>query len=152
VRLIWTPPEGEQREYAFRPYDLLSTDAEAIELVGDEAWTTYDEFVRLFRRGHRRALRAALWVLRRPDEPGLRFAQLNLRANEIKIQLDDDELKETRAAIREQIAQDEDLPDDVRADLLAAYEDGEEGDPKARPSASPPSPPGTESAAADTAG
>lgn len=153
MRLIWTPPESDEKEYTFKPWEALSPDAEAIELVGGEAWTTYDEFVPLFNRGHRRAIRAALWIARRrAGEDGLRFDDLVLRAGrELRIAHDDEEL----AALREIVRADLSLPDDVRVALLEAYgDDGNTGnlDPKVQQSAPPQLPPGTESGDAASAG
>lgn len=149
MRVIWTPPGEERREYVFAPNETLSPDAEAIELVGGEAWETWDEFTRLFQRGHRRALRAALWICRRrADEPALRFTDLRLRADEVHIDYDDDELK----AMRQRVRADDNYSDEVRAALLAALGGDQPGDteetaaPKALPSDSPPGPPVTEPA------
>lgn len=155
MRLIWTPPEGETREFLFRPNETLSPDAEAIELVGGEAWETWDGFVRLFHRGHRRALRAALWICRRrADEPHLRFAALVLRADEVKIDYDEDELKAMRAKTRA----DPDLDPETRAALLEAFggdqpdDEEEAAAPKAPPSEPPSEPPATEPADTSSAG
>jgi hypothetical protein len=148
VRLIWTPPEGEPKEYEFKPWEQLSPDAEDIELVGGEAWTTYDEFVPLFTRGHRRAMRAELWIARRrAGEDRLRFGDLVLRAGrELRMTQDEEEL----AQLREIVRADMSLPDDVRSALLEAYgDDGTdvtgEADPKAQPNVPPPTHPVTAS-------
>jgi hypothetical protein len=155
VRLIHTPPEGERREYVFKPNETLSPDAEAIELVGGEAWETWDEYVRLFNRGHRRALRAALWIARRrAGEDRLRFADLVLRADEVHIDYDDDELK----VMREKIRSDTDLADDVRAALLQSLGGDGSADveevaaPKARRSGSRRKPADTPRGGGSTAG
>jgi hypothetical protein len=153
VRLTWTPPEGESREFVIKPWDLLSPDAEAIELVGGEAWTTFDEFVPLLQQGHRRAMRAALWIARRAEGEGkLRFDDIVLRAGrELRIGMDDDERAERRQLVR-----DADLDDDVRRELWVLYggdpADLDSPDPKAPPSDSPEKPPGTEPADGSSAG
>jgi hypothetical protein len=140
VRLIWSPPDGDEREFIFKPWEALSPDAESIELVGGDAWVTYDEFVPLLNRGHRRAMRAALWICRRRDgEHGLRFDDLVLRAGrELKITHDDEEL----AALRELVRADMSLTDEMRVALLEAYGDetAADVDPKAPQSAPPPKP------------
>lgn len=154
MRLIWAPTEGEPREFAFKPWDLLSPDAEAIEAVGGDAWTTYDQFVPLLQQGHRRAMRAALWIARRGEgEPGLRFDDLVLRAGrELKVAADEDELAERRQAVLE----NDDMPIDVKRELYAIWggdpADLDAPDPKARPSDSPSEPPPTEPAADGSAG
>lgn len=144
MRLIWSPPGGEKQDFIFKPWDVMSPDAEAIELVGGEAWTTYDEFVPLFHKGHRRAMRAALWICRRTaGDDRLRFDDLNLRAgHELKMEQDDEEL----AALRELVRADLNLDDETKMALLKVYgDDGQaDADPKAPPSVPPPMQPDTE--------
>jgi hypothetical protein len=93
MRLIYTPEDGEKREFEFVPHRLLSPDAEALEGVGGGVWESLDEFGRLFLKGNRRAFRAALWLMLRAEQPKLRFQHLVVRADELDYDLDEDEQK-----------------------------------------------------------
>jgi hypothetical protein len=129
VRLVWTPEEGEKREFSFRPNKLMSVEAELIESLGGEAWETFDEFGRLFMKGNRRAYRAALFVLLKRTEPGRKFRDLNLRADEIAVDYEDDEL----AQILARVELDDDIDPEQRELLIASL--GEQASvPKAQPS------------------
>lgn len=135
MRLIWAPPQGERREWELDPSSLLTVDAEAIELLGGTAWEDFDEWRRLLGKGHRRALRAALWVLRRADEPELRFDALSVRADEIKF----DPIGETEKARWRQRLIDGQVSDpEVRAFMVRILgEDPTAGSGKDEPSDSP---------------
>jgi hypothetical protein len=138
MRLIWAPPDGELREWEFDPDSLLTSDAEAVEALGGTVWEDFDEFDRLFRRGNRRALRAALWVLRRKTEPGLRFETIEVRADEVKYNLIGDTEKQV---VRQRLI-DGDVPNAEARELYVEIlgEDPTASDPKAVPSDSPPPP------------
>lgn len=156
MRLIWTPPGGERREFDFQPLQIQSVEAEAIEDVGGRRWETYDEFGRLFMAGNRKAMRAALWIVRRREEPRLRFDDLTLRVDELHVDFDDAET----ARLRAQIEQDDDLDAEQREYLLEQLGDDPadggaevgEPDPTVPPSGSPPESPATDSSGAATGG
>jgi hypothetical protein len=150
MRLIWTPEDGgEKREYSFRPLKLLSPEAEAIEEVGGRAWETFDEFGRLFMLGNRKALRAALWVMRKREEPRLRFQDLSLRVDEVATEYDDDEKQQ----MRDGITQNETLDPEQRQMLIELYGlDSLEESPKAPPSDSSPNATPSPTDASNTAG
>lgn len=134
MRLIWHPRGEEQREWAFEPTHLRTTEAELIEVQGGSCWDTFDEFATLFMRGHLRAQRAALWILRRRDDPSLTFAGLDITPYEITVLWTDEEL----ARIREGLKDNPDLDPQQRAYLLSQYGEDESPDPKGLPSDSPP--------------
>jgi hypothetical protein len=119
VRLIWTPEDGERREWSFRPMQLMTEDVEDIEVVGGRAWQSYDEFGELFMKGNRRAHRAALWVLLRRERPTLEFHNLQLRADEVQVDFEEDEA----AALRDQLRENPSLDPVQRDFLLAALAD-----------------------------
>jgi hypothetical protein len=119
VRLIWTPEDGEKREWSFRPMALMTEDVEAIEAVGGPAWASYDEFGELFMKGNRRAHRAALWILLRGERPALQFHQLRLRADEVRVDFEPDEA----AIIRDELRANPSLDAAERDFLLAALAD-----------------------------
>jgi hypothetical protein len=140
VRLIWTPEGGERREWEFTPRLLRTSEAEPLEAVGATIWEDLETFEALFRKGNRRALRAALWVMRRRDEPRLEFADLDLRADEVHFDpWGDDE----RTFIRERLLSGQEPSPAVREVWVEVLgEDPTAGDPKAEPSDSPPPPTG----------
>lgn len=138
MRIIHQPPGGERREWELDPDSLLTVDAEAVELLGGRTWEDFDEWKRLLRKGNRRAVRAALWVVRHHDEPKLTFESLSLRADEVKFNL----VGETELARWRQRLIDGEVSDpEVRAFMIEMLgEDPTAGDPKAEPSDSPPPP------------
>ncbi len=135
MRLIWEPEGAERREWEFTPHKLRTVEVEDLESVGGTAWEDFDEFRRLFRKANRRALRAALWIVRRRDETGLRFDQLDLSASEVKIdEWGDDEKAELRELILSgQLSQ----PEAIAWAVSVLGEDPRAGDPKGQPSDSP---------------
>lgn len=114
MRLIYTPEDGEKREFTFRPRQLMSPEAEALEDVGGDAWDSFDEFGMKFLKGNRRAYRAALWLMLKREEPTLRFRDLVVRVDEIEVEFEDDE----SAQLREAIAAEPNIDDDQRDALL----------------------------------
>lgn len=135
MKLVWAPEGGERREWEFTPRLLRTVDAEAIEDVGGARWEDLETFEALFRKGNRRALRAALWIVRRRDEPSLAFDSLDLRADEVRY---DPWGEDERATIRERLLSGVEVPPMVRevwVEVLGG--DPTAGDPKAVPSDSP---------------
>ena len=133
MRVIWTPTEGERREWEFAPSQLRTVEAEAIENVGGSRWDNLDTFENLLIRGNRRARRAVLWILLRREKASLNFDTLDLQANEVTI----DYWGETEKAwIRERmLAGVEDIDPEIRAVWVRVLgEDPTEADPKAEPS------------------
>lgn len=132
--LIWEPDDGESRQWEIKPMQLMTPDAEAIESVGGNRWDNYDDFGRRFMTADRRAYRAALWVLRRREEPDLEFETLSVRADEIRLEWDEQET----ARLRQVMLADPDLTPEQRAELLdeikeQARTDTGGDDPKASP-------------------
>lgn len=119
--LTYDPEDVEPRVFVFRPAELRSVEAEALEEVGGGVWDNFDEFGRLFLAGNRRALRAALWLCRRRTEPGLSFEGLDVGVYDVRVGYDDDELARIDAATRA-------LEDEAGTDGEAGS-----GDPKAEP-------------------
>jgi hypothetical protein len=134
--LIWNPEVGERREWAFEPARLRSVEAELIEAQGGSTWDTFHEFSTLFMRGHLRAQRAALWLLRHRDDPALTFASVDVTPYEITVLWTDEEM----ARIRDGLRDNPDLDADQREYLLSQWggKDDEAPDPKDSPSVSPP--------------
>jgi hypothetical protein len=111
--LRYRPDDGPAVEFDFRPGDLESPDAEALEDVGGSAWTTFEEFEAMFFRGHQRARRALLWMFLRRTKPSLKFADLRYRLEQIDVDYSDGE----RARILEVMLADPNLDDETRTNL-----------------------------------
>lgn len=127
MEIVYAPEGVEPRTWQFTPRKLMSAEAEAIEIVGGDLWEDFDTFGRLFNKGNRRALRAALWVLLRREDPGLRFDSLSVGAMDIHCRLGEDELARMRQLLRTTPDMD---PEQRKywVDLLG--EDPGSGDPK----------------------
>jgi len=119
VRLIYAPEGGERQEWSFRPNELLSPEAEAMEDAGP--WGTFEEFGRRFMSGNLRARRAALWVMLRRADPALRLSDLVVRVDELDVEYEPDEIDRLRTLIETNAF----LTDDERAEALALLEQGE---------------------------
>lgn len=115
----YRPDKGPAREFDFVPGDLESSDSEAVEAVGGAAWGTYEEFGALFFRGSQKAMRAALWVCLRREQPRLKFTDLSLRVNQIDVEYSAAE----RDAILTVMLADPNLDDDQRANLAKVVKD-----------------------------
>jgi hypothetical protein len=133
MRLIFTPEDGEKREWEFTPLRLMSFQTDWLEEAGGETWASYDEWARLFGRGNRKAQRAALWVMLRAEQPDLKWRHLVIRNDELDVVWESQDM----AAIRERILADPSLGDDERTDLLAGMDVRDEG-PKDIPAGSGP--------------
>jgi len=101
MEITYSPEGEESRSWQFTPRRLKTLEAEAIEGVGGELWEDFDTFGRLFFKNNRRALRAALWVLMRRDDPNLRFETLSIGAMDITVALGDDEVGRIRDLLRD---------------------------------------------------
>lgn len=110
MRLTWTPPGGDPREFLFRVEDLTPDLYEPIEQAGP--WESLTEFERTFRAGNRRAWRVALWTcLRRDDDPAIRLDDVQPKAGDLAAHYEPDE----QLLIAEAILADPDLSDGDRA-------------------------------------
>jgi hypothetical protein len=116
MKVIYTPEDAERQEFTFRPGELMSPEAEALEECGGAAWATFEEYGEKFMAGSLKARRAALWILLRRSDPKLRFSDLVVRVDELNVRYDEDEL----SRIKETIEADDTLTDAERAEALAA--------------------------------
>lgn len=116
MKVIYTPEDGERQEFVFRPGELMSPEAEALEECGGSAWATFEEYGERFMAGSLKARRAALWILLRRSDPKLRFSDLVVQVQELSVTYDEEEL----GRIRETIEADETLTDAERAEALEA--------------------------------
>jgi hypothetical protein len=89
VKIIYSPRDGERREWTWKPSELPSHEAELIEDAMD---LPYQAFVAKWLSGSTRARRALLWVLLRRDVPALEFGQVRFLLDELGDDFDDDEV------------------------------------------------------------
>lgn len=108
----WKPdPSAEPIELSFKPFEMLSPEAELIEAVGMGAWDTWDGWHRKFRAGHKLAERVALWIARRRDDPGLQLADVTVRMDGMWVTFDLDEIRERRQELIDRKFTDEWTPE-----------------------------------------
>jgi len=136
--LLWTPADGEPRQYTFTPDDLMPVEYEPIEALG--TWPSLAEFELACRQQSRTALRVALWICRRRDEPDLSLVDVQPRSGDISLEYDTDEA----LAIAEVMLADPDLDPVVRSgveermDALRAAAAGKDPGPAASPTSAGP--------------
>jgi hypothetical protein len=87
------------RTFQFHPGKLTSPEAEAVEEVGGESWSTFDGWGSKFLNGSRKAYRAALWVMLKRENPTLKFRDVIVTADAITWDYDADEQDQIRKAI-----------------------------------------------------
>jgi hypothetical protein len=88
MQLTYTPEGGDEQTFDFHVDRLMSFEAEALEEAGGEQWETVHEWANKFDRGSMRAIRAALWIMLRRQQPALRFSDLVVRVDELKVEED----------------------------------------------------------------
>jgi hypothetical protein len=88
MQLTYTPEDGDPQVFDFRVERLMSFEAEALEEAGGDQWETVHEWANKFDRGSMRAIRAALWIMLRRQQPALRFSDLVVRVDELKVEED----------------------------------------------------------------
>lgn len=109
-------PEGDKR----RTWDLsklkfMSPEAETVETLTDWTWA---EAQQQLSKGSIRALRVFAYVLEKRDQPTLKWTRFTPAADELDYWLDDAE----RAALREQLEDNDELDDDERDAMLTALD------------------------------
>src|SRR5690349_14550535 len=103
-------PDGqtEPRRWTLNLGKLRSMEIEAIEKATGFNYGT--DFKDKLLRGNGLARRALLWTLQRREHPTLKFADVDFADDELQLEMDVDELAESRAAIA-----DADLPEAEKA-------------------------------------
>jgi hypothetical protein len=130
--LIYSPHDGEKREYAWNPGKLLSPEAEAIEDVGGRTWESFPEFGAKFMKNNAKALRAALWIMQKRENPRLKFSDVVVAIDELDFTFDETEMKRIREAI-----ETEDIDEDQREELLSRMDQVSEAEVLKEPEPSP---------------
>lgn len=129
----WTPEPGDPvQEFSFKPEALLSPEAEPIEAAGAGLWDTYDGWRHLFRNGHKRAERVALWTCLRRTDPALQLSDVVVRMDSMTVVYDIDDKRTLRQAFRDRRFNDEWTPEDLEATLASPWlqlPEGEEDPP-----------------------
>lgn len=122
--VTYSPAEGEQRTWTYRSAELPISEAEDIE---ETVGATFDEWQGRLLSGSAKARRALLWVLRKRDEPDLKFADVSFAIGELSVEFEPDE----KARVRAEVERASELSDDDRAQLLRLLADDGDEAPKA---------------------
>ena len=123
--ITYSPKGGSPQEFLFKPLTALSPDVERIEAIGGDVWDNWDEFKIALSRGKFRALRAVVWINLRLENPRILFPELVIGVDEITYGPDADEIE----AARQMIADDPDLTDEQKAEILESLGKGDAEDP-----------------------
>jgi len=88
VRLIYSPKGGERREFPFELEDLTWAEVRALQKVtGAPGLVAFGD---MLGAADGAAIPALLWVLRKREEPTLKFADLDtLRISEVTVEEDE---------------------------------------------------------------
>lgn len=111
--LIYKPDGQEQQQWLVQLGKLRVMETEAIEKRTGLAYGT--EFKAELLKGATRARRALLWTYLRREHPALRFEDVDFCDDELELQMDRDELAESRARL---LATD-DMDADIKVLTLA---------------------------------
>ena len=138
--LRFVPNDAEPGEpgqsYSIKPAEIRSIDAEAIEAVGNDVWESFWAWEEQFKKNKTRAMRAAMWIARRRDEPDLTFDQVDFARGEVWVEWDNEERRDMRQSIRNRKG----ISEEARAALLNAIpvpDGGDEDTTPLEPSVSP---------------
>lgn len=114
MNITFTEEDGTERTWEkFRPGRLMTTESEAIEKV---TGMTYGEWGGALMKGGTLAGRALVWVLKKREEPTLRFRDVVYAVEALTIGLDEDEV----GKLRDRLASDDSLTDEEREQVQAA--------------------------------
>jgi hypothetical protein len=103
--------DGDQ-VWPFKPDRLLTTEAEAIEKV---TGLTFGEWGAELMKGGAAARRSLVWVLRKRQDPPLRYRDVDFPVGDLLVEYDPEE----KAQIRQAIAADPSLTDEQREQAAA---------------------------------
>lgn len=85
LRITYEPKDTDPQSWDFDPEDADNLEAEALEIVGDEMWDSYGQWILLMGRGNIRAIRALLWVLHRRNDPEVDFNVIRFRTTDVSV-------------------------------------------------------------------
>lgn len=123
--LVYRPADEDEQRWEVKLGKLRTMECEAIEKrTGMDYGTTFKEKLL---RGNALARRAFLWTMLRRSHPTLRFEDVDFSDDELELQLDKDEIAESR----EKIAAAEGLDETERAMMLAVLDEQLETAPEA---------------------
>lgn len=128
MHIIFTPEDGEKREWDFKLHKLLTTEAEAIE---KRAGIPYIELHPRLMTSQPSARRALIWVLLKRSDPTLQYMDVDFPMGAFQAELDDEE----KADLRAQLTRAGATPEERRIALaeIGISDDQPEPDPKEVP-------------------
>lgn len=112
MHVTYAPEDGDKREWDFKGHRLLMSEAEALEKV---TGISLAEFTPRIMQGSPVAKRGLLWVLRKREEPTLRYAQVDVPVGDITVEMDEEE----KAGFAATIMRAPGLTDDERRAAIA---------------------------------
>jgi len=89
VKVVFTPTNGERREWPFTPDDIDVVDASFIK---KQTHLRHGEWKKALLEQDADALHGLLWVLLKGENPMLRWTDVRFRMNEVSFDFDDAEV------------------------------------------------------------
>lgn len=135
MNVTFTEPDGTVRSWEkLRVGKMMSPEAEAIEKV---TGMTFTEWGQALMNGSTVCGRALVWVLKKREEPTLRFRDVVYPVDSLLVSLDDEE----KEKVRERLELDDTLTDEERLQIVAALGESDlerlDFDPEATPGNDP---------------
>lgn len=122
--LVYTPDTGDEKRWDLAEVKVTFAEAKAAERAGNFTWRKLEQELT---DGNVEALQAAVWVLRKRDEPTLRFADLeSLPIDAIRTEYSADE----KAFLKASVEADPDMTDSEKEAALAVLGLTDEPSPK----------------------
>lgn len=97
MHIVYTPEDGEKREWDFKLGRLLTTEVEAIE---KRASVKYGQFLIGIAAKDATSRRALVWTLLRRAEAGLQFVDVDFAMDDLQVTLSDEENADLRNTFR----------------------------------------------------
>lgn len=124
--LVYTPDEGDEQRYFYNPNKLMSPEMEAIERVTDRNWTVFTADVV---QGNALCRRALLWVMQKRVHPTLKFGDVSMSWEQVKLEYSREELMSMIESVRDSGAgaQQAVAIEQLERDLIDAVSEDETG-------------------------
>ena len=89
MKVVFTPKDGQRREWPFAPDDIEMVDASFIK---KQTRMTHSEWKKAILEQDADALHGLLWVLHKLENPLYRWTDVRFRMNEVTFEFDDTEV------------------------------------------------------------
>jgi len=81
--LVYTPNDGDPQRFPYKPRKMMSPEMEALERVTDR---NFSQFTADVMQGNALCRRALLWVMQKRQHPTLKFADVTIAWDELKLE------------------------------------------------------------------